>query len=63
MNDVYTVSDNLIFLHADDTTLSSPMCSFSSGCDEDIEHASILIHLELNKSADCRLAYREQVIT
>ena len=50
---VYTVSDNLNFtLYADDTTLSSPMCSFSSGCDGDVECVSILINLELNKIAD-----------
>ena len=53
MNDIYTVSDNLNYiLYADDTTPSSPMCSFSSGCDWDIERASILINLELNKIAD-----------
>ena len=53
MNDIYTVSDNLNFiLYADDTTLSSPMCSFSSGCDGDVERFSILINLELNKIAD-----------
>ena len=53
MNDIYTVSDNLNFiLYADDTTLSSPMCSFSSGCDGDVERVSILINLELNKIAD-----------
>ena len=51
MNDIYTVSDNLNFiLYADGTTLSSPMCSFSSGCDGDIERVGI--HLELNKIAD-----------
>ena len=32
--------------------LSSPMCSFSSGCDGDVERVSILINLELNKIAD-----------
>ena len=53
MNNMYTVSDNLNFiLYADDTTLSSPMCSFSSGCDGDIERVSILINSELNKIAD-----------
>ena len=53
MNDIHTVSDNLNFiLYADDTTLSSPMCSFSSGCDGDVERVSILINLELNKIAD-----------
>ena len=53
MNDIYTVSDNLNFiLYADDTTLSSPMCSFSSGCDGDVERVSILINLEWNKIAN-----------
>ena len=53
MNDIHTVSENLNFiLYADDTTLSSPMCSFSSGCDGDIERVSILINLALNKFAD-----------
>ena len=53
MNDIYTVSDNSNFIsYADDTTLSSPMCSFSSGCDGDVERVSILINLELNKIAD-----------
>ena len=53
MSDKHTVSDNLNFiLYADDTTLSSPMCSFSGGCDGDIERVKILINLELNKIAD-----------
>ena len=53
MNDIYTVSDNLNFiLYVDDTTLSSPMCSFSSGCGGDVERVSIVINLELNKIAD-----------
>ena len=53
MNDIYTVSDDSNFvLYTDDTTLSSPMCSFSSGCDGDIERVVILINLELNKIAD-----------
>ena len=53
MNDIHTVSDSLNFiLYADDTTLSSPMCSFSSGCDGDVERVSILINLEFNKIAD-----------
>ena len=51
--DIHTVSDNLnLILYADDTILSSPMCSFSGGCDGDIERVSILINLELNKIAD-----------
>ena len=53
MNDIYTVSDNSNFIsYADDTILSSPMCSFSSGCDGGVERVSILINSELNKSAD-----------
>ena len=53
MNDIYTVSDNLNFiLYADDSTLNSPICSFSSDCDGDVERVSILINLELNNIAD-----------
>ena len=53
MNDIHTVSDNLnVILYVDDTTLSSPVCSFLSGWDGDIERVSILINLELNKIAD-----------
>ena len=52
-NDIYTASDNLNFIScAEDTTLSSPMCSFSSGFDGDIERVCILINLELSKIAD-----------
>ena len=53
MNDIHTVSDNLNFiLYADDTTLSSPMCSFMRGCNGNIELISTLINSELNKIAD-----------
>ena len=53
MNDIHTVSNNLNFiLYADDTTLGSPMCSFTSGCDGNIDIFSTLINSELNKSAD-----------
>ena len=53
MNDIHTVSDNLHFiLYADDTTLSSPMCSFTRGCDGNIDIVSTLINSELNKIAD-----------
>ena len=53
MNDIHTVSDNLNFiLYADDTTLSSPMCSFTRGCNCDIELISTLINSELNKIVD-----------
>ena len=53
MNDIHTVSDNLKFiLYADDTTLSSPMCSFRSQCNGNIELVSVLINSALNKIAD-----------
>ena len=49
MNDIHTVSDNLNFiLYADDTTLSSPMCSFTSQCNDNIEFVSVLTNSELN---------------
>ena len=53
MNDIHTVSDNLNFiLFADDTTLSSPMCSFTRGCDGNIDIVSNSINSEMNKIAD-----------
>ena len=53
MNDIHTVSDNLNFiLYADDTTLSSPMRSFTRGCNGNIEQISTSINSELNKIAD-----------
>ena len=53
MNGIHTVSDNLNFiLYADDTTLSSPMCSFTRGCDGNIDIVSTSINSELNKIAD-----------
>ena len=53
MIDIHTVSDNLNFiLYTDGTTLSSPMCSFTRGCDGNIDIVSILINSELNKIAD-----------
>ena len=53
MNDIHTVSDNLNFiLYADDTTLSSPMCSSTRGCNGNIEQISTSINSELNKIAD-----------
>ena len=53
MNDIHTVSDNLNFIvYADDTTLSSPMCSFTRGCNGNIELISTSINSELNKIAD-----------
>ena len=53
MNDIHTVSDNFNFiLYAYDTTLSSPMCSFTRWCNGNIERISTLINSELNKIAD-----------
>ena len=53
MNDKHTVSDNLNFiLYTDDTTLSSPMYSFTRGCNGSIELISTLMNSELNKIAD-----------
>ena len=39
-------------MYADDTTLSSPMCSFTLQCHGNIELISTFINSELNKSAD-----------
>ena len=53
MNNIHTVSDNLNFiLYADDTTLSSPMCSFTRRCNGNIEQISTSINSELNKITD-----------
>ena len=53
MNDIHTVSDNLNFiLYADNTTLNSPMCSFTRGCNGNIELISTLINSELSKIDD-----------
>ena len=53
MNDKHTVSDKLNFiLYTDDTTLSSPMCSFTRGCNGNIDIVSTLRNSELNKIAD-----------
>ena len=53
LSDIHSVSDNLNFiLYPDDTTLSSPMCSFTSQCNINIKLASVLINSELNKIAD-----------
>ena len=53
MNDIHTVSNNPNFIsYADDTTLSSPICSFTRGCDGNIDIVSTLINSELNKIAD-----------
>ena len=52
MNDIHTVSDNLNFILYADDTLSSPICSFTSQCNGNIELVSVLINSELNKIAD-----------
>ena len=52
MNDIHTVSNNLNFiLYANDTTLSSQVCSFTSQYNGNIELVNILINSELNKIA------------
>ena len=51
--DIHTIVDILNFtLYADDTALRNPMCSFSSGCDKNIELVSKFINSELNEIAD-----------
>ena len=53
MNDIYTVSNKLDFiLYADDTTLSSPLCSFTHGKNGDVNHISRMINAELSKISD-----------
>ena len=53
MNDIHKVSNNLNYIsYADDTTLSSPMCLFTRGCDGNIDVVSTLINSGLNKIAD-----------
>ena len=50
MNDIHTVSNNLNFiLYADDTTLTSPLCSFTYGGYHDINRVSTLINSEITK--------------
>ena len=50
MNDIHTVSNNLNFiLYADDTTLTSPLCSFTYGGYHDINRMSTLINSEITK--------------
>ena len=52
-NDIHTVSDNMNFiLYANDTALSSPMCSFTRWCDGNIDIISNLINSEFIKIAD-----------
>ena len=53
MNDIHTVSDNLNFiLYADDTTLTSPLCSFTYGGHHDINRVSTLINSEITKVSE-----------
>ena len=53
MNDIHTVSDKLNFiLYADDTTLTSPLCSFTHGAHNDVSHISSQINSELLKNSD-----------
>ena len=53
MNDIHAVSDKFSFiLYADDTTLISPLCSFSHCSHNDINYVSTMINLELTKIFD-----------
>ena len=53
MNDIHTVSDKFSFiLYADDTTLISPLCSFSHCSHNDMNYVSTMINLELTKISD-----------
>ena len=53
MNDIHTVSDKLNFiLYADDTTLISPLCSFTHGAHNDVGHISSQINSESLKISD-----------
>ena len=53
VNDIHTVSDKLNFiLYADDTTLTSPLCSFTHGGQNDVSHVSSQINSELLKISD-----------
>ena len=53
MNDIHKVSANLKFiLYADDTTITSPLCSFTHGGNDDISLIEALINLELCKISD-----------
>ena len=53
MNDIHTVSVKLNFiLYADDTTLTSPLCSFIHGTHNDVSHISSQINSELLNICD-----------
>ena len=46
MNDIHKVSANLKFIsYADDTTITSPLCSFTHGGNDDISLVEALINL------------------
>ena len=50
---MHTVSDKLNFiLYADDTTLTSPLCSFAHRAHDGVSHISSLINSELLKISD-----------
>ena len=53
VNDIPTVSKKLKFiLYADDTTLTSPLCSFTHGAENDVCNVSSRINSELLKISD-----------
>ena len=53
VDDIHTVSNKLNFiLYADDTTLTSPLCSFTQGAQNDICLVSSQINSELLKISD-----------
>ena len=53
MNDIQTVSERLNFtLYADDTTLTSTLCTFTQEVNHDVNCMPYLINLELFKISD-----------
>ena len=53
MNDIHTVSNSLKFIiYADDTTLTSPLCSFTHEGRYDVKQATNLINTEISKIYD-----------
>ena len=53
VNDIHTVSNKLNFiLHAEDTTLTSPLWSFTLGAQNDVNHVLSQINSELLKISD-----------
>ena len=53
VNDIHTVSKKLNFiLYADDTTLTSPLCWFTHGAENDVCHVSSRINSELLEISD-----------